>query len=62
MNPEPGEGRLVPGRQERLTLSLLKALDLLRDGIRTAQQLRPMQPPVVMGFSGVSRVNNSNQD
>ncbi|CAK6690065.1 hypothetical protein [Synechococcus sp. CBW1107] len=39
MNPEPGEGRLVPepdraGRQERLTLSLLKALDLLRDGIR----------------------------
>jgi ABC-type phosphate/phosphonate transport system substrate-binding protein len=39
MNPEPGEGRLVPepdraGRQEQLTLSLLKALDLLRDGIR----------------------------
>ena len=28
----------------------------------TAQQLRPMQPPVVMGFSGVSRVNNPHQN
>lgn len=27
----------------------------------TAQQLRPMQPPVVMGFSGVSRNNGANQ-
>ncbi len=27
----------------------------------TAQQLRPMQPPVVMGFSGVSRNNGTTQ-
>ena len=28
----------------------------------TAQQLRPIQPPVVMGFSGVSRNNGANQE
>ncbi|MCP9831879.1 hypothetical protein KBZ14_06100 [Synechococcus sp. HJ21-Hayes] len=28
----------------------------------TAQQLRPMQPPVVMGFSGVSRNNGAIQE
>jgi hypothetical protein len=27
----------------------------------TAQQLRPIQPPVVMGFSGVSRNNGTTQ-
>ena len=28
----------------------------------TAQQLRPIQPPVVMGFSGVSRIKGANQE
>ena len=27
----------------------------------TAQQLRPMQPPVVMGFSGITKSNNTPQ-
>jgi hypothetical protein len=28
----------------------------------TAQQLHPIQPPVVMRFSGVSRLNGANQE
>lgn len=56
--PPSAHGPLEPALRDYILLITILVAFLEA----TAQQLRPIQPPVVMGFSGVSRVNTSNQD
>ena len=56
--PPSAHGPLEPALRDYILLITILVAFLEA----TAQQLRPMQPPVVMGFSGVSRNNGANQD
>lgn len=55
--PPSAHGPLEPALQDYILLITILVAFLEA----TAQQLRPMQPPVVMGFSGVSRNNGTGQ-
>ncbi len=55
--PPSAHGPLEPALQDYILLITILVAFLEA----TAQQLRPMQPPVVMGFSGVSRNNGIGQ-
>jgi hypothetical protein len=56
--PPSAHGPLEPALRDYILLITILVAFLEA----TAQQLRPLQPPVVMGFSGVSRVNVANQE
>ena len=56
--PPSAHGALEPALRDYILLITILVAFLEA----TAQQLRPLQPPVVMGFSGVSRINGINQE
>ena len=56
--PPSAHGPLEPALRDYILLITILVAFLEA----TAQQLRPIQPPVVMGFSGVSRNNGANQE
>jgi hypothetical protein len=53
--PPSAHGPLDPALREYILLITILVAFLEA----TAQQLRPMQPPVVMGFSGITRINST---
>ncbi len=55
--PPSAHGPLEPALREHILLITILVAFLEA----TAQQLRPMQPPVVMGFSGITRTNSTPQ-
>lgn len=55
--PPSAHGPLEPALQDYILLITILVAFLEA----TAQQLRPMQPPVVMGFSGITRSNSTPQ-
>jgi hypothetical protein len=55
--PPSAHGPLEPALREYILLITILVAFLEA----TAQQLRPMQPPVVMGFSGITRTNSTPQ-
>lgn len=56
--PPSAHGPLEPALRDYILLITILVAFLEA----TAQQLRPIQPPVVMGFSGVSRNNGAIQE
>ena len=56
--PPSAHGPLEPALRDYILLITILVAFLEA----TAQQLQPIQPPVVMGFSGVSRINGANQE
>ena len=56
--PPSAHGALEPALRDYILLITILVAFLEA----TAQQLRPIQPPVVMGFSGVSRIKGANQE
>jgi hypothetical protein len=58
LQPNAGESK-APDRFLRDHILLITILVAFLEA--AAQQLRPMQPPVLMGFSGITRINGTTQ-